>query len=216
MGEGWGRFVKVGRSVQKALDEWIADDVESAMLHACNAVDGTAKKAYPSLGVTARFKTFIRDNYDVFGRMGMPGIDPENTRFAVRHNGERWKMDIADVVYHIHRCTHGHGDELPDGFELVRYDPNSGLPNRLIGENGSIRLSTSVIFGLLVVAITDPSNADQSIPLDYFLLLEHMKFFVHDWWGQRDEFRVALADAAEIPIVTLNFGDWTDGLRQIR
>ncbi len=79
----------------------------------------------------------------------------------------------------------GTGDELPDGFELVRYDPNSGLPNRLIGENGSIRLSTSVIFGLLVVAITDPSNADQSIPLDYFLLLEHMKFFVHDWWGGR-------------------------------
>lgn len=26
--------------------------------------------------------------------------------------------DIADVLYHVHRCAHGHGDEVVDGFEL--------------------------------------------------------------------------------------------------
>ena len=48
------------------------------MLHACNAVDGTAKKAYPAFGKLQnklRFTTMLRDNYGVFGPMAAPGID---------------------------------------------------------------------------------------------------------------------------------------------
>jgi hypothetical protein len=43
--------MEVGRSVSKAIADRLAGDMDSAMLHACNAVDGTAKKIYPSLGV---------------------------------------------------------------------------------------------------------------------------------------------------------------------
>ena len=37
--------MNVGNSVRKAIDDWELGELESAMLHACNAVDGTAKKA---------------------------------------------------------------------------------------------------------------------------------------------------------------------------
>jgi hypothetical protein len=33
--------------VRKTIDDWEAGETESAMLHACNAIDGTAAKVYP-------------------------------------------------------------------------------------------------------------------------------------------------------------------------
>jgi hypothetical protein len=56
--------MEVGRSVTKAIDEFEAGDLESAMLHACNAVDGTAMKSLPSItGSNLRFTTLLRNNY---------------------------------------------------------------------------------------------------------------------------------------------------------
>src|SRR4051812_34228178 len=93
------------------------------MLHSCNAIDGTAKKVYLSIDSSSRrFKTLLRDNYAVFGPMGAPGINIGETRFPVpgiRTSTPDGQADIADVIYAIHRCTHGHGDELPEGFELL-------------------------------------------------------------------------------------------------
>ena len=37
------------------------------MLHACNAVDGTAEKVYPTRQVGDRFTALIRDNDDIEG-----------------------------------------------------------------------------------------------------------------------------------------------------
>jgi hypothetical protein len=44
----WDRLTRmdVGNSVRKSIDDWKSGDLDAAMLHACNAVDGTARKAY--------------------------------------------------------------------------------------------------------------------------------------------------------------------------
>ena len=54
------------------------------MLHACNAVDGTAKKFYPALGVGARFRKLLRENYANILEPMMPGINLEQTVFPVQ------------------------------------------------------------------------------------------------------------------------------------
>jgi hypothetical protein len=115
--------MNVGSSVRMAIKDWESGELDSAMLHACNAVDGTAAKVYPTLGSNPRFTGLLRENYDVFGPMAAPGINVWETRFPVkvaRPKADGGLPDIADVVYGIHRCTHGHGNELPDGFELLR------------------------------------------------------------------------------------------------
>jgi hypothetical protein len=76
--------MKVGDSVRKAIDDWEDGESEAAMLHACNAVDGTARKVYPQLGNKERFTRLLRDHYSVLGPMGAPGIDLEDTRFPVK------------------------------------------------------------------------------------------------------------------------------------
>jgi hypothetical protein len=73
--------MKVSDSVRKAIDDWQEHDLDSAMLHACNAVDGTARKIYPKLGNKDRFTQFVRDNFAIIGPMGAPGIDLVQTRF---------------------------------------------------------------------------------------------------------------------------------------
>src|SRR6185503_1921971 len=101
--------MKVGKSVKKSIDEWQQGDSESAMLHACNAVDGTAKKVYATLGNRARFTCLLRENYSVLGPLGAPGIDLIQTRFPVsvpKPCADLGGADLAEVIYGIHRCTH--------------------------------------------------------------------------------------------------------------
>ena len=101
--------MKVGESVRHAMDEWERSNLEAAMLHACNAVDGTAKKVLPALGSNRRFTRLLRDNYAILGPMGVPGINLAETRFPVdvpHPTTPDGKPDIADVIYGIHSCSH--------------------------------------------------------------------------------------------------------------
>jgi hypothetical protein len=199
--------VNVGNSVRKAIDDWTQGELESAMLHACNAVDGTAKKVRPDLGSKARFTMLLRENYDILGPMGAPGIDLRASRFSVpiaRATTDDGEPDLADVVYSIHRCTHGHGDELPDGFEL--FGDVQGLPRhtRIDVRPGAVRLSDRMIFGLLAVAVMSPANASQTVPDGYVLTFgSQVVMPINEWWGRAADFP-AVAASDPTPQITLD------------
>ncbi|HWP85984.1 MAG TPA: hypothetical protein VNN17_12380 [Terriglobia bacterium] len=162
--------MNVGESVRHAIADWQQGDIESAMMNACNAIDGTARKVYPNLRNKQRFTQFLRENDGVFGPMGAPGIDLSNTQWPVRIDrptAPGGKPDIADVIYGVHRCIHSHGDELPDGFELLQDAAGPAGVTRMQIEKGKVRISDRVIFGLLAVAVLSPVNRDQNVPKDY-------------------------------------------------
>jgi hypothetical protein len=150
--------VNVGNSVRKAIDDWQVDQIEAAMLHACAAVDGTAKKANPSESSSKRrFTRFLRNNYHILGPMGASGLEIQNQRFPVRLDSPSTTPDglpdFADVIYVVHRNPQAHGDELLPGFELM---PDAAyLPGHtsVLIEPGKVRLSDRVIFGLIAVAV---------------------------------------------------------------
>lgn len=203
--------MKVGDSVRKAIDEWERGEFDAAMLHACNAIDGTAKKVYPNFGNKTRFTRLLRDNYLILGPMGMPGINLVETRFPVkvkRPTATGGKPDLADVIYGIHRCSHAHGDELPKGFELI---PDARGPARLTRVNiskGTIQLSDRIIFGLIAVAVLSPANKGQSVPDGYYLTFGAThKLLINAWWGRAADFP-AIAATDPLPLVTLEFGEW--------
>jgi hypothetical protein len=204
--------MKVGKSVQKAIDEWESGDLESAMLHACNAIDGTAKKRYPNIaGSQRRFTKLLRDSYSILGPMGMPGIDVAETRFPIevrKATAIGGQPDLADVIYCIHRCTHGHGDELPEGFELIRDVSGPARLTHVVVSKGKIRLSDRMIFGLLAVAVLSPSNIGQAVPAGHYLTFgaSHV-LMINEWWGRADDF-ATIAATDPTPSVKLDFGDW--------
>ena len=202
--------MNVGDSVRIAIDDWQRGELESAMLHACNAVDGTANKLHPKDGSNARFTRLLRDNYAILGPMGAPGINLRETRFPVevkRPKAEGGKPDIADVIYGIHRCTQGHGDELPEGFELL---PDVAGPPGLTHisiQKGKVRLSDRVIFGLLAVAVLSPANEGQAVPDSYYLTFGKVKLPINEWWGRAADF-ASLVAKKPMPEVKLDFRDW--------
>ena len=205
--------MKVGNSVRRAIDDWEQGELESAMLHACNAVDGTAKKLYPSLGSNARFTRLLRENYDILGPMGAPGINLIETRFPVkvaRPKADGGSPDIADVIYGVHRCAHGHGDELPDGFELLPDVAGPPRGTRMLIQKGTLRLSDRVIFGLIAVAVLSPVNVGQVVPDSHHLIFAgKVMLLISEWWGRASDF-ASITAQDPIPSVKLDFGDGLD------
>jgi hypothetical protein len=182
------------------------------MVHAGNAVDGTAKKRYPQLGVATRFRRTIRDSLDIFRLMAAPGIDFDRSRFpiAVKSDLPDGRPDIADVLYGAHRCVHGHDDELPEGFELTPHGPRPQGVH--IWRTGKIQLPASVVIGLLAVAVFSPENKGEVIPDGYQLSWYQHVFHIWMWWGWQEHFR-AITSTAQIQQAALDFSeswdDWT-------
>lgn len=203
--------MKISDSVRKSIIDWEQHELDSAMLHACNAVDGTASKIYPSLGSNARFTKLLRENYSILGPMGVPGINLTETRFPLElpyAKATQGKPDIADVIYGIHRCSHGHGEELPSGFELLEDAAGPTRITRMEIEKGKVRLSDRIIFGLLAVVVFSPANKNLAVPeLDGFFLTfgNSRKLMINDWWGQSEKFILDIIPNDPLPLVTLDF-----------
>jgi hypothetical protein len=205
--------MKVTDSVRIAITDWERGELEASMLHACNAVDGTARKLRSDLGNKQRFILVLRENYPILGPMGLPGINLVTTRFPVtirRPTTPDGKPDIADVLYGIHRCCHAHGDDMPDGFDLIQ---DAAGPNRLTHlevRQGRIRFSDRIIFGLLAVAVLSPANKDHAVHQlsGYYLTYGNLpKLLINEWWGRANDFAEIVAQDPS-PRVTLDFGDW--------
>ncbi|MBB4137584.1 hypothetical protein [Gordonia humi] len=202
--------MKVGDSVRYSLDHWDRQEWEPAMLHACNAVDGTGKKRYPKKGVGDRFKSAIRDSMEVMAILGIPGIDLDKTRFPLRVRSDLpdKRPDVADVIYGIHRCSHGHGDELPDGFELTPYKNRSGV-HEYSFENETARFPASVVLGLLAIAVFAPENVGQVVPTGYQLSWRDWVYPIGEWWGREQDFLDQMSGMEWIR-VEMNWTDWWD------
>ncbi len=180
------------------------------MVQACNAVDTTARKRYPQLGVASRFKRTIRDSLDIFGLMAAPSIDFAQTRFpiAVKSDLPDGRPDIADVLFGVHRRDHGHEDELPNGFDLTPHSPRPLTVH--IWRSGKIQLPAAAAIGLLAVAVFAPENKGEAIPDGYQLSWYQHVFHICLWWGWQDHFREIIS-TAQIPQATLDFAEfWND------
>ncbi|NTI22029.1 hypothetical protein G6M87_09155 [Rhizobium rhizogenes] len=199
--------MNVGRSVSKTIDEWMAGDSESAMLHACNAIDGTArKKPYASIGNAARFRRIIREDLEILGKFGMPGINLETTKFPISISGKPTApMDIADILYKVHRCTHGHGDELENGFTLLADAAGPPRLTHFVWDSHKLMLSDRMLFGMIAIAIVAPENASQKATDGHYLTFDGGRSMpINDWWGRRDDM-LAIVRSVELSTVHMDF-----------
>lgn len=80
--------------------------------------------------------------------MAFPNLDLARMRFTVQVKSDLpdRRPDIADVLYGVHRCSHGHGEDLPSGFELVDYINNYTFRFQA-GKDGTLRLPAAAALG---------------------------------------------------------------------
>lgn len=185
--------MRIQKSIKKAIDEMQNNDFEVAMLHVCNAIDGTAQRISGKESTKTDFKNFICKNYDLIGAMtGTYSLDYENIAWpvAVRTpQGPGKTTSLADMIYHIHRCAHGHGVEIPKGFEFIPDIASNGDGTSFAIKKGAIGLSDRFIWALIATVVFEPANsglADQELD-EYFLTLGNKKYLINEWWGRLND-----------------------------
>jgi hypothetical protein len=179
--------MRVGESIRLAIKDFCAGERESAVLHACNAVDGTGAKAHPGMGSRRRFVTLLRTHYWLLEPMVLPGINLDETRFDNITLSRGRTPELAEIVYEVFRCGHAHGEAISDRFGFVA--SVGGADTRLVLGHERLHLPDRLTFGLVAVAVLHPSNAAERVPDGYFFSLADEVFPINEWWARVEDFR---------------------------
>jgi hypothetical protein len=180
--------VKVSDHVRLSIDQWERGEFEACLLHACIAVDATARAAGHSRD-RGGFLRVLREGVEILGAMALPGIDLTATRFTNLQIPKAPSPDLADVIYHSFRCALAHGDAIEAGHPFHR-SVGTGV-GRLTLSRGVLGLPDYLPFGLLGVVVSHPANQGETIEGDYYLTISDERFVINAWWGRRDEWSAA-------------------------
>lgn len=176
--------MKIADHIKHSLDACDERNLDKAMLFACLAVDGTAKKAYPTDKVGDRFRKFIVENIDIIETM-FGGINLAETVFPFKDNKGEVGIKFEDIVYEKFRCNLAHGNELPDGYGIT-VKVAEGQHQFLVNiKDQSMTLPESAIFALGFACVLAPVNKDQKIGSNLYFYHDLINQFIVDrWWGQ--------------------------------
>jgi hypothetical protein len=180
--------MKIGDYVRLAIDMFERDDQEAAVLFACLAVDGTARKAMQRRRSSrAGFENFLRERYWLLEPMATPGINLVETRWTNVPVEDEPAPDFAALIYRVFRCSLGHGEDLPTGFKLT---PSAGTPtSSLLIAKDVLHLPDRLPFALLATAVLCPANRAETTSEGYYLTLDREEFVINEWWGREEDFR---------------------------
>jgi hypothetical protein len=178
--------MKIADHIKQSLDASDRGELDQALLSACIAVDGTAKKMFPGERVGERFRRFINEHLDIIELM-FGGLNLEETVFPFKDVKGHTGIRFADIIYEKFRCNLAHGNELPDGYG-VSVQIAKGHQQFMINiQNQSMTLPQSAIYALGLACVLAPVNADQKIGNNLYHYADSINTYVIDrWWGKID------------------------------
>jgi hypothetical protein len=180
--------MKLSQHVTGAIDDCGQGKFDSALLHACIAIDTTSKRLTPAeKRVGVRYINCLRGYYWIIEPMIGSGVNLIETKFSNITLKNTDTPDLAEVIYEIFRCSHAHGDEVPLEFSVLPSEGNFGSKWRLA--KGELHMPDRVVWALLAVAVFSKINARENSEGSYYLSLGNDKFLLSEWWGREDDFR---------------------------
>jgi hypothetical protein len=189
--------MRIEQHVIKAFEDVGRHEFDAGLLHACIALDGTTQKyAGKELAAAQDFKKLIRDYCWIIEPMIGAGLNLEDTKWRgltiLNSRGQPiLDPDFADIIYHIIRCPHAHGKEIPAGYGFLPVE--DGKSEWRIADN-SLYMPTRAIWALLAVSVFTKVNADIETSTDHYLTwgsesLGIQKFSLRHSWGKEHELR---------------------------
>jgi hypothetical protein len=179
--------MKIADHIKQSLDAADRGELDQALLSACIAVDGTAKKMFPDEPkVGERFRRFINEYLDIIELM-FGGLNLEETVFPFKNAKGHTGIRFADVIYEKFRCNLAHGNELPDGYGVSVQIAKGHYQFMVNIQNESMTLPQSAIYALGLACVLAPVNADQKIGSSLYHYTDPINSYVIDrWWGKLD------------------------------
>lgn len=194
--------MKLSEQVIKSIKEYNSRDFDSALLHACISIDATARAFFGkgSIG-KAEYKALIKEYLWIIEPIMGSGVNLGKTVWEnVEIDNGYGKIISAptfeDIIYHIFRCSHAHGKEVPKNYELL--EPEDGKLRWEVG-GGTIRMPKLIIPALLAVSILSKINAGVITFGDDFFPVGHEQFVIKDWWGKEEDLKLFLANKIPNP-----------------
>jgi hypothetical protein len=189
--------MKIENLVKYAIEDFQAYRFDSALLFACIAVDGTARKLFGTSDRNSdRYKKFI-NKYIFIIQCFTGGVDLVNTPWnvALAINEQTAKVTcFADIVYNVIRCNQTHGDEIPNNIDFSIDNSDGKVIWRFDLEQGNIIMPQQILWGLLSSVVFCKANTDLRTNTDHYLTWQHSapsskvhKFMIKDSWGQENE-----------------------------
>lgn len=174
--------------IRSAFDDAGQGKFDSAMLHACVAVDTTSKRLHPTESrVGKRYVACLRNYYWLIEPMLGAGINLDETRFENVTLSKNTAPDFAEIVYEVFRCNHAHGDEVPNNF-VVTPTATNGDVHWSSGIN-KLHLPETLLWALLALVVFSKANAAEKTEGSQYLSLWGRTFPVAEWWGREGEFK---------------------------
>ncbi|MDO8739975.1 MAG: hypothetical protein Q7J54_00180 [Candidatus Woesearchaeota archaeon] len=190
--------MRIEQHVIKSFDDFLQNEFDAALLHACIALDGTAQKYVKKVDAGREdYVKLIRDYYWIIEPMIGAGLNLEETKFRrltiMKSNKPITDPDFADVVYNIFRCSHAHGKEIPAGYGFLPVE--DGKSYWQFGDN-IFYMPTRAIWALLAISIFAKTNKNIKTNTNHFLTwgsqtlgIGEYKFHLKDYWGEEDKIR---------------------------
>lgn len=199
--------MQIADHIKNSIDAAMRRDLDSAMLFACLAVDGTSKKLYSDVQSSGkRFRNFIADNIDIIELM-FGGINFEETFFPFKDNKGRIGLKFEDVIYEKFRCTLAHGDVYEPGYGITFKIIDGHHAFMIDTKNGFMTIPESCIYALGLPCVLSHVNADQKINNTSYFYKDNTNSFVIDrWWGKLDCAR-QIMDIDNRPRVKIDFSN---------
>jgi hypothetical protein len=180
--------MKLAEQVLCAIDDASAGKFDSALLHSCIAIDATARRLSPGENrVGVRYVQCLRNYYWIIEPMIGAGLNLVETKFTNIHLRNTSAPDLAEVIYEILRCSHAHGDEVPQQYSIIP-SPDPGY-TRWELKKDELHMPGRIIWALLGVAVFSKVNVSESSVGTHYLALGGDQFPIADWWGREDDFR---------------------------
>ena len=180
--------MKLQQEVFCAIDDMVAGKFDSALLHACITIDTTARRMYPRENrVGVRYVSCLREFYWLIEPTFGGGINFVDTKFKNIQLKKNNSPDLAQIIYEIFRCSHAHGDEVPEAYSVCK--STGGFGSEMILAHNELHLPDRIVWSLLFVAVMAKVNHQERKAEPYYLSLGDERFTINDWWGREDDFR---------------------------
>ena len=194
--------MKIQDHIKFSIEAFERFEKEHALLHACFAIDATARNLY-SLKKTARssYIKCLREYYWLLAPF-IGGLDL-NTKFEHvslfnEKNEPIINPDIAEIIYYVFRCNSAHACEIPINYGLVEVKDNKTFWG--FGDDGILYIPERIVWGLLAIGVF--SSANTSIVTDgpHYLTYtsenfkRYTSFLIKDYWGKEEELKKFLQE----------------------
>jgi hypothetical protein len=162
--------------VDTAIRHLSENDFENALIQLSIALDRTARKKHPKLGVGKRIMKFAKEYESFIYQFASGGsLVPENgalISFKIDEKNVIW----SEILYKSIRCALLHGDEIEDTLEFTM--------DLRIGFNGKkILINQGHISGLLYSIVSDEVNKNELCKVNSMVGIGNQGVEINKLWG---------------------------------